>query len=207
MRFVQKMFRDRHYRAEVKTTYDPDQNQCQMVTVTDTGENVVAIFADHKNESELENIEIEVQPSLIVPLKSQKKKTGTDYIKSIVLFAKQHEYKVVILVSDIITPQASALMMKTEGFRMTHFTYEQTGIEHMADHITQPMQFQALVGKKREEFIKKNPLYKTELVRYSFCDTLVKYHGMVIGDIIYILDNDRQSGIVEEFGIVVEEIT
>lgn len=209
MRFVRKMFQDRNYLTEnMQTFYDEAQDLWQITTSTKEGHNVVAVFAECASPEELtmyDGVVQEAKSSLVIPT-GNKKKTGTDYIKCIFNFAKDNNFKVVILVTDVMTPQASKLMLKSKDFRLTHFKYDETGIEHMADHITQPVKFYALKDIERDEFVAANPRYKVELQRYSFDDALVKYYGMVIGDIIHIIDNDRQSGMVSEFGIVVEEI-
>lgn len=221
IRFVRKMFADRGYRVDdesMKTMFDSKQDLWQIFTTTKSGEKVVAIFAgckafgdslevDDEDLSQFTRVDAtEIKSSLNIPSAKSGKNTGTDYIKSILKFARDQDIKVVILVTDFMTPQAAKLMMKVDGMRMTHFKYDETGIEHMSDHITQPIQFKALTGKARKEFIAKNPRYQIELLRYSFDDALVKYYGMKIGDIIHIVDNDRQSALVEEYGIVVEEI-
>jgi hypothetical protein len=224
MRFVRKMFRDRGYQADdasIKTYFDDRQNVWQIHTRTSHGDKVVAIFADCRSFGQDEVVPMndvnviridgrESKDSLTIPsgnCNSTNKNMGTDYIKCIVKFATEHNFKVIILVTDFMTSQASKLMLKVDGLRMTHFTYDETGIEHMADHITQPVMFKALDKKQRQDFIQKNPHYQKELIRYSFDDALVKYYGMIIGDIIFIQDNDRQSALVEEYGLVVEEIT
>lgn len=227
MRFVRQMFRDRGYRSNedtLVTLYDPRQDLWQIRTQTEQKEQVCALFADCKafgtagqvHLSELDpplvytTLEGRDQQSPVLPSSSNNtgsKNTGTDYIKSLIRFATEQKLKVVILVTDFMTPQAGKLLLKVAGVRMTHFTYDETGIEHMADHITQPIKFQALSGAERAAFVRRNPRYEQELLRYSVDDALVKYYGMIIGDIIHIQDNDRQSGLVEEYGIVVEEIT
>lgn len=221
IRFVRKMFADRGYLVDdesMKTVFDSKQDLWQIFTTTKTGDKVVAIFAgckafgdslevDDEDLTQFTRIDAtEIKSSLSIPSAKSGKNTGTDYIKSILKFAREQQIKVVILVTDFMTPQAAKLMMKVDGIRTTHFRYDETGIEHMADHITQPILFKALTGQARKDFIAKNPRYKTELMRYSFDDALVKYYGMKIGDIIRIEDNDRQSAKVVEFGLVVEEI-
>lgn len=224
MRFVRQMFRDRGYCGSedtLVTLYDPRQDLWQIQTQTENKERVCALFADCKafgtagqvHLSELNPplaytiLEGRDQQSPVLPSGNNvSKNTGTDYIKSLIRFAKDQDLKVVILVTDFMTPQAGKLLLKVAGVRMTHFTYDETGIEHMADHITQPVMFQALSGAERATFVQRHPRYEHELLRYSVDDALVKYYGMIIGDIIHIQDNDRQSGLVEEYGIVVEEI-
>ena len=224
MKFVKNMFYDRGYNVDetsMSTLYDPRQDLWLIQTVTTKGHRVVALFADCKAFGTSEQVNVsELSPPLVfttlkerdnqspvLPSSGGSKNTGTDYIKCLIKFAREQKFQVVILVTDFMTPQASKLALKVDGVRMTHFTYDETGIEHMADHITQPLKFQALTGSARKQFIAKNHRYQLELIRYSFDDALVKYHGMVIGDVIYIQDNDRQSGLVEEYGIVVEETT
>lgn len=225
MRFVRQMFQDRGYRVDEEalvTLYDPRQELWHMQTLTAKNERVLALFADCKafgpsGQVSLADLKPPLQyttidgrdvPTPTLPTgNNTSKNTGTDYIKSIIKFAQEQGFKVVILVTDFMTPQASKLMLKVEGLRMTPFTYDETGLEHLADHITQPVLFQALTGEARSTFVARNPLYERELLRYSFDDALVKYYGMIIGDIIHIQDNDRQSGLVEEYGIVVEELS
>ena len=129
-----------------------------------------------------------------------------DFIKSIVKFAKSQSIKIVILVTDYMTTHAHKYIASLDGLKIVHFNYDETGVEHMASHIAQPMTFRALDTTERKEFIRKNPNYKTELPRYAVNDALVKYYGMNIDDIVYIEDNDRQSGLVVEHGVVVEDL-
>lgn len=216
--FIHGMFEKRGYCVDpgvLVTLYDPRQDLWQIQTRTSQGDRVVALLADgkvfgHAGQMLITPADLPVQYSIVesptdspsLPT-STSKNAGTDYIKSIVKFAQAHHIKEVILVTDFMTPQASKLMLKVDGVRMSHFSYDQTCIGDFTKHITQPLKFQALVGEARAAFVARHPHWSA-LTRYSRDDILVKYFGLNVGDIVYIEDRDRQSGLVQEYGLVVE---
>ena len=211
IKFVEQMFRDRNYRNS-RLLFDQPNNMWQLFSETADGEKVVAIFADCKVFGDAMEIE-EFHPSGLTQETTREKckinpnqNAGMDFVKHIIKFAILHQLKLVILITDFMTSHALKHIYTVKDIKFSHFTYEDTGIECMHSHIMQPLKFQALDKKARAEYIKRHPLYATELPRYSIDDTLVKYYGMQLHDIVDIEDNDRQSGLVKEYGYIVEDL-
>jgi hypothetical protein len=227
MQMVKQMFCDRGYKRNMQTVFDTAHNLWEIFTETSTGDKVMAVFADCKVFGDAMQIE-EFSPNTTTETSNEvpnevdrqasnnnkstkhgreaSQNTGMDFVKNIVKFALTQNFKIVILVTDFMTPHAQKYISTFEGIKITHFTYEETGIENMASHITQPIVFKALTPLEKAAYIKKNPRYKIELQRYSIDDALVKYYGMNLNDIIYIEDNDRQTGLVVEYAMVVEDL-
>lgn len=221
MQVVKQMFIDRGYNKKMNIVFDPNHNLWEIFTETATGDKVAAIFADCKVFGDAMEIE-EFSPELSKEAPSEESEekhvksskhtreasqnTGMDFVKNIVKFSLAQNFKIVILVTDFITSHALKYVSSFEGIKITHFNYEETGIEGMARHITQPVIFRALSPSEKKAYVQKNPRYKIELQRYSVDDALVKYYGMNIGDVVYIEDNDRQTGLVIEYALIVEDI-
>jgi len=211
IKFVQQMFRDRKYK-DSKLMFDQQNNMWQLFSETAQGEKVVAIFADCKVFGDAMEIE-EFNPSGLSQDTTREKckvnpnqNAGMDFVKNIIKFAILQQLKLVILVTDFMTSHALKHIYTVKDIKFSHFTYEDTGIECMHSHIMQPVKFEALSREARAEYVKKYPRYAIELQRYSLDDTLVKYYGMQLHDIVYIEDNDRQSGLVKEYGYIVEDL-
>ena len=215
MRFVKQMFVDRDYLTEKqRIVFDQSKNIWQIFTETKDHQKVMAVFADCKtfgeglqmedtNDNDIKSNQFQQQ---IQSKTLSSQNMGMDVIKTIVTFAKGENIKLIILITDFLTPHALKHLPSIEDIRITHFNYDETGVEHMANHDLQPVKFQALSKGERKLYIKSHPLYQTELTRYPVDDALVKYYGFKLDDIIYIEDNDRQSGEVQEYGLVVEDI-
>ena len=221
------MFRARNYvHKKERVVFDTKQKLWELFTETSTGEKVMAVFASCKPFGDVMEIE-DFQPEIMddngggnddddvtsegamfkgSDKKSQNKNMGMDFVKNIIAFSLKEEVSIVILVTDYMTIHALKHIDMLPGLTISHFTYEETGIEHMADHISQPVVFRPLSPTDRRAYIKAHPRYRIELPRYSVSDTLVKYYGMKLDDIIYIEDNDRQTGLVVEYALVVEEL-
>lgn len=211
IKFVQQMFRDRNYRGN-KLMFDQQNNMWQLFSETATGDKVVAIFADCKVFGDAMEIE-EFNPTGLSQDTTREKckvnpnqNAGMDFVKNIIKFAILQQLKLVIIVTDFMTSHALKHIHTVKDIKFSHFTYEDTGIECMHSHIMQPVKFQALNKEERAKYVKSHPKYATELQRYSIDDTLVKYYGMQLYDIVYIEDNDRQSGLVKEYGYIVEDL-
>lgn len=207
-RCIKRMFRDRGYLVNeyFELMFDVSLNLWKMSTRTPNLQKVLAIFADCNFESAIMKLEPILEQFRVVDSGSKISKsaaTGTDFVKALVNSAKEELYSIVILVSDVVTSQG--LKYLNAGEFITHFTYDETCIENLVDHKMQPQVFRALKAEERKQFIAKNPRYVSELPRYSIYDVLVKYYGMQRDDIIYIEDNDRQTGLTIEYGLVVEE--
>ena len=217
MKFIKEMFRDRGYNETKEyVLFDQHHNMWEMFSETKSGEKIMAVFADCKVFGDAMEIEefnpVDLLSDASMMQSGEKAKinpsqnAGMDFVKHIEKFAEAQKLKFVILVTDFMTPHALKHISATTGIQFTHFTYEETGVESMAKHIMQPVVFRALDEKEKKEYIKSHPRYKTELNRYSFDDALVKYYGMKLHDIVYIEDNDRQTGLVIEYGFIVEDL-
>lgn len=213
--FVRQMFLDRGYVLQSEDRmFDTQQNMWQLVGQTAQGDKVMALFADCKPFGD--SLEMEefvstrdlVSDSMVAVEKGKahSQNAGTDLVKNITSMARAQQIKVLILVSDFITPKALKHIISLQDIRFTHFTYAETGIENMARHIAQPVVFRPLSPSERARFVQTYPRYHIELPRYSIDDPLVKYFGLQVGDLVYIEDNDRQTGLVIEHGQVVENL-
>jgi DNA-directed RNA polymerase subunit H (RpoH/RPB5) len=129
---------------------------------------------------------------------------GTDFIKSILCYGVAHSVQVIILISDVVTAHALRAISNA-NINIVHFKYVETSIRQMSSHINQPVVFRKLSDFEKKIYTQKNPLFAKELQRYAHSDPLIKYFGMNVGDIIEYEDSDRQSGLVKEHGIVVDE--
>jgi DNA-directed RNA polymerase subunit H (RpoH/RPB5) len=215
MGFIRQMFLDRGYiLPEEERKYDTQQKMWQIFAQTLEGHKVMAVFADCKEFGDANDIEDftsitgRTSDSMVAMDKGKghTQNTGTDFVKNIESMARAQKFKIVVVVTDFITPQAKKKLLSVKDIIFSHFTYDESGIENMPRHITQPMIFRALKGEERREFIRKNSNYRVELPRYSIDDALVKYFGLQLQDIIYIDDNDRQTASVVEYGYVVEDL-
>ena len=139
--------------------------------------------------------------------KTQKNKNaGMNFMKYIIKYCTNQSIKVVILITDFITSHAIKHMNKVKTIDITHFTYAETCVENISTHIYQPTMFKVLSSVERKSYISKNPMYKTELFHYSVDDALVKYYGLKVGDIVYIEYSDRQTGIMSEYRLIVDNL-
>jgi len=220
MNFIKQMFQDRGYKTEAqRLVFDQQQNLWKIFTETVTGARVMAVFSDCKafgDSLQIDEVEHDTagqdkskRTDFHASKSSTSQNTGMDFIKHIVAFATAQDIQIVILVTDFMTAQALKYINSISNgkrLRITHFNYDETGVEHMASHIAQPVVFRALKGDERTQFVTSHPMYRTELPKYAVNDALVKYYGMRIGDVIYIEDNDRQTALVKEYGYVVEDI-
>jgi len=219
MKFVKQMFKDRGYNErKQKVIYDKKQKLWEIFTETQNRERVMAVFAACKPFGDVMQIEeftpevsTGVEPSAFKGSEKTGKAAasqniGMDFVKNIVKFSEEQKVKIVVLITDFMTPHALKHIAMLEGVEITHFTYEETGIDRMAEHISQPVVFRVLTRSERETFIQTHPRYMHELQRYSADDALVKYYGMHLGDIVYIEDNDRQTALVVEYGLIVEDL-
>lgn len=220
----------------VKRKYDVAQDLWQLSTETADGRKVLAVFSDCaaigdsaqvdevnagdgddtptissgtkrwslQGEDDNDEDAPMAQPSTAASSKNAA--AGTDFMKNLTRFARSQSYSIVIVVADFITGFAAKYLLGIRDLHITHFDYNETGIEHMNDHIAQPIVFRAVTGAERNAFIAKNPRYMVELQRYSVNDALIKFMGFLVGDIVYIEDNDRQTGLVTEYGLIVEEL-
>jgi len=195
--------------------YDQDQQLWEIFTETKDQVRVMAVFTDCKPFGDVMQIEAftpEVNTDKDADTfkgsdkTSKSQNTGMDFVKNIVSFSYEQNVKIVLLITDFMTPHALKHINLLSDLCITHFSYEEMGVESMSRHISQPLIFRALDSQERIQYIREHPKYRKELQRYSINDTLVKYHGMKLDDIIYIEDNDRQTALVVEYGVVVEEL-
>lgn len=218
IKHVRQMFRDRKYNQAKETlVFDQHHNMWELFTETAAGAKVMAVFAECDAMGDVMEIaeftpegrredEADMQSGEKCKVTANVQNTGMDFVKNLVRFALDKQLKVVLLISDRATTHALKHISSVKGVDFSHFSYEEVGIENKATHIMQPVVFRALEGKERAEFIRANPRYKLELQRYSVHDALVKHYGMHIGDIVYIEDNDRQTGLVVEYALIAEEL-
>ena len=218
MNFMKQLFHDRGYQDDKNAMiFDQQHNMWELITSTQKNEKVMAVFADCKVFGDVMEIE-EFEPviNLSSPFASMQnleknkmqngQNMGMDVIKSLLKFSQSQKIKILILVTDFMTTHAAKHVMALKNLQFTHFTYDEAGIENMPKHNTQPVVFRALTELEKAEFIKKHPCYERELGRYGVDDALVKYYGMQLGDIIYIEDNDGQTGLVIDHGLVVQDL-
>jgi len=132
----------------------------------------------------------------------QKEREGIHLVRRIHRWCKQEDVHDVVLVTDHLTTQAHSEISTYTNLDIRVFSYETGG--WLPRHMFQPEEFRALRGQEREDFIRQNPAYRTELGRYGVNDVLVKYYGYKVGDIISIVDSDEQSGMTQDYAIVVD---
>ncbi len=214
---VRQMFRDRYGpHSKQDLVFDRHHNMWELFSETARGEKVMAVFADCKIMGDVMELE-EFNPQDVVDddvtMQSGEKckvntnqNTGMDFVKLIVKFATTKKLHVVLIITDFMTPHAVKHMANVKGIDFTHFSYEEVGIEGMARHVMQPLVFRVLDEKERADYIRQNPRFRKELQQYSVTDALVKYYGMHINDIVYVEDNDRQTGLVVEYALIVENL-
>ena len=138
--------------------------------------------------------------------KTKRRNIGTEFIKSIMVHGEQYGVHMVILVTDLITSHALKVMNNSH-LRIVHFTYAETSILHMAQHINQPVLFRKLTGEETKEYVLMHKNFFQQLPRYAVTDPLIKYFGFQVGDIIEYEDNDGQSGLYREHGVIVQDLT
>ena len=137
--------------------------------------------------------------------KTKKQNIGMDFIKSITAYGKKNGVRLVILISDSVTSHALKAMVKS-AVRIVRFTYAETSVLNMTQHINQPVLFRKLTIPEQKEYGSLHPGYLRQLQRYSMNDPLIKYFGFQSGDIIEFEDSDRQSGLCRELGLVVQDV-
>jgi hypothetical protein len=213
MKFVRNMFTRRNYRKKTKLfTYE---NLWQMFTVSATGDRVMAMFGNCNPLNDIMNIteysECESNDVASEDMESfegnekSSKNHGITFIKTLVLFSLEKNIKIIILVTDTITKQAIKVLPTLENVNITFFTYAETGNEYI-DHVFQPTKFEALTPNAKSLFIQQNPRYEQELTRLPVEDALVKYYGLRVGDIVYVEESDKQSGLVVDHCLIVEHL-
>jgi hypothetical protein len=221
MKFLDNMFEARGYNIDTKQVVlfkrkklwevfiedgNGDKVMCVLTTVCSSNLDSMGIEEIKPEERSFEN---EEGKNLIfegTKTNSGKNNTvGMDFIKSIITYGEKNNVKLVILVSDTVTSHAVRAISKA-NMQIVHFTYIETAISSMSKHINQPVVFRKLSILETKLLKAKNPMYQKTLQRYSHVDPLVKYFGMNIGDIVEYEDNDRQSGLVKEHGIVVQDL-
>lgn len=146
------------------------------------------------------------EPTTFQQSDKDSKNMGVNLIKSLHEYALTNHIGIVVVVSDKLTSHAYKHAMAQKDVEFVHFTYAETGVKRLARHIYQPVEFRKIIGKDWDRFIKANPSYESELLRYSVDDALVKYYGLHAGDIVYIEDADRQTGLVVEYALIVENL-
>ncbi len=210
--FVKKMFLARGY---LNTAIMLDQHLNKYVLYADTPshQRAMCIFADCKifgdsmDVGAFDPMDTHASDSAQIGDKCKvnpNQNTGMDFVKSVIRFAVAQDVRIVILVTDFLTSHALKHIRMEKSIQFSHFSYNETGVRGLSSHIYQPVTYEALSMDEKQIFIAKNPRYKQELPRYSVHDALVKYYGMQVGDVIRIEDNDRQTGLVEEFALIVE---
>jgi len=146
------------------------------------------------------------EPTTFQQSDKDSKNMGVNLIKSLHEYALHNSIGIVVIVSDKLTSHAYKHAMAQKDVEFVHFTYAETGVRRLARHIYQPVEFRKLKGRELEQFIKANPNFADELLRYSVDDALCKYYGLRVGDIVYIEDADRQTGLVVEYALIVENL-
>lgn len=94
----------------------------------------------------------------------------------------------------------------TSDIDIVHFKYSEICIQNKVRHINQPVVFRKLSVEERQMFVEMNPMYKNELERFAVSDSLPKYYGMKVGDIVHCEDNDRQTGLDKKYALIVNGI-
>lgn len=224
IKFVGQMFKDRGYDlTERKLVYDKKLDMWEMSTQTKSGEKVLAAFSKCKAFGDVLQLEAYTPASNTgyqsddeVDSFDQKKSSKTksldvDFVRRFIVFAQSKGVKILVLVTDLISKQAVKHMRTAEGLKMTHFTYDETGIASMAQHVSQPTVFRPLTPTEKAAFISDRTRnhcgsYLDELERCSVDDPLVKYYGLHADDVVYLEDYDSQSGLDTSYILVVEEL-
>lgn len=222
--FVKRMLLNRGCSNRFQEQYLSGEKLLQMFTDDPNGNRVMAVFAHNKIVDDTLSIsdftfgETQQEEAFrgsesktagksnrqsASSKNAKKAKTDTEFVKSILMYIEKHHVKTVILVSDEVTP--CALKIIANHSNVTRFTYAETCIENMADHVFQPREFRALTPSEVKAFKaqKRYANWAEELPQYPVNDPLVKYYGHQVGDILSISDADGQSGEVHDFGLVV----
>jgi hypothetical protein len=218
------MFAVRGYKLETKRVkYFQDKRFWQVFIKDDEDRQILCILtpncstANHgKQVKELKFTSDDDSEKLHLPLfqgstKSSSSKKGagenigTDFIKAIISYVEKNNIHRVVMISDSVTPQALKNIIRS-NVDIVHFTYNETVLGSMSTHLNQPMTFRRLNASERKVYVQKHKRYKLEISRYSIHDALVKYNGMHLGDIVHYQDNDRQTGIVSEYGLIVDDL-
>lgn len=125
---------------------------------------------------------------------------GTDFMKCMDRYIRDHSIDVVIIISDKITSHASKLLEKTK-VDITYFTYSQISNPYRFTHMYQPVVFRGLPPEERLCFIREHPMYRRELARFSNTDPMVMFYGLKVGDIVE-LSEINSAGETKEYGII-----
>ena len=221
MKFLDSMFKARGYDMSSKRVLFFKKKRLWEIFIDDeSGGKVLCVLttvcssnSDHLNIEEFtpENPSEEEDDTTNTMFEGAKSnsnkgnKVGMDFIKSIIAYGIKNNVKLVILISDSVTNHAIRAICNSK-INIVNFTYMETAISRMSKHVNQPLVFKKLSSGEKDIYIKENPNYETELTRYSADDPLVKYFGIEMGDLVRYQDNDRQSGLVRETGIVVRAL-
>ena len=226
---IKKMCRHRGYIMDtLKIEYSPKMKLRQVFVTDKKGEKVMFILVndkkggltiklqDHSDDEEDEEDEEEDdedeedddehQKQFDGPNKGKSKtkgndKTGTDFIKSLVRFAREEDVKTLNIVGDSITSQATKAIGAVQDVHIICFTYMEITTP-IVDHVTQPYSIRALNALELTNFISTCKNYKSELRRVPESDSLMKYYGFGVGEILKIVDFDEQTGKTESYEIV-----
>ena len=213
--FITRMLRVRRYDVEnVRTEFYKPRKLWELFTTDEHGKNVLAVFTSATKQQQGIKRVIEDR-EIVDDLKEESEtfhggdslKTDTDFIKSLVEYCTNQDIKILIIVSDDMTHSAIKTLGSIKGLNITHFTYTETCMSMMGNHVYQPSVFRRLLPKERGDFVKKNPLFEKELPRFPDDDALVKFHGYVTGDIVFVQDVDPFMGFEESHNLVVERWT
>jgi len=205
LRFLERMFKDRGYKNLKITRHTTN---IHVYADKPNHERVLAVLKECTPMGGIADWPFPIPEDEIVSQYKSKHKSGVgmDFVKDLVQLARDHEIPTVMIVTDFLTSHAIKFIGTVKKIHVSFFAYQEVCIENMAEHIYQPITFRALQSEEKKNYIMKHPKFATELPRYASNDALVKYYGLKSGDIVYIEDNDRQTGLVKEYGIIVEKL-
>lgn len=219
LQFVKTMLCRRGFVRDVQVSYDAKHELVQVRASTPEGENALAVLSnccilndtlsilptslDNQHSSQMADSAETFHGANKTPSKKSKN-AGTDFVKSVVRFARQHDFGSVIVVTDFMTPCASKHMHSVGDLFLQHFTYAEVCRGCPVDNIHQPQSACPLSPQARVAFCRRFPDWKASLMQVPIDDPLIKYHGFRKGAIVRLVDADEQTGKVEEFVLVVE---
>lgn len=184
--FIRDVCIYRGYKRPSEPRYYAPERLWEMETVDSQNRKVLAAFTNVckpiGDVMEIEDVSEESVES------APEFSTSADFIKNLLKYARKREYKIILLVSDNVSHQASKIIASTTDIQITHFTYRETCLGAIHRHYTQPL-----------EIIKAEPPRKDECKPIAVWDMMMRIHGFQVGDTLRVTEADRQTGISVQY--------
>ena len=164
---------------------------------------------DTENDEEDDDEEEEEEEDAItyggVPKKKKngsKEKTTKKFVDALIEYAKSQDIRRVTLVTDEMTTNAYKRILMCDELVIKRFTYVETNVDKFHTHVLQPTLFQKLTAEQAQKVKRDNPRFEREFQPLSSEGPLVRYFGLLPGDIVEVITDDSQTSMSKEHALV-----